>query len=83
MLHWSLGCPTVPVTGSLQVTGTWTAKANGTYDDNTTTTGSITFPLDAPWLSITSVKVECSRISSLFVALGWAPSTMAIFLVTE
>src|SRR5450755_1519290 len=27
------------VTGSLQVSGTWSAKADGTYTDNTTTTG--------------------------------------------
>ena len=41
----SLGCTTVPVTGSLHVTGTWTANSDGTYTDNTVTTGSITFPL--------------------------------------
>ena len=41
----SLGCKTVPVTGSLHVTGTWTANGDGTYTDNTVTTGSITFPL--------------------------------------
>jgi hypothetical protein len=32
----SLGCKTVPVTGSLDVSGTWTANGNGTYTDNTT-----------------------------------------------
>ena len=35
----SLGCTTVPVTGSLHVTGTWTANSDGTYTDNTVTTG--------------------------------------------
>ena len=30
---------TVPVTGSLQVTGTWIANSDGTYTDNTVTTG--------------------------------------------
>ena len=73
-----LGCSTVPVTGSLQVTGTWTANANGTYRDNTTTTGSITFPLDDSCLTISSVKVECSKISVVFTALGWATSTCSI-----
>ena len=43
----SLGCPTVPVNGSLQTTGTFVANADGTYSDNTTTTGSVTFPLAA------------------------------------
>ena len=53
----SLGCKTVPVTGSLQVTGTWTANSNGTYTDNTVTTGSVTFPLAAACLSVSSVNV--------------------------
>src|SRR4051794_18371431 len=35
----SLGCPTVPVSGSLSVTGTFVANSDGTYTDNTTTTG--------------------------------------------
>ena len=37
------GCPSGPVTGSLQVVGTWTANANGTYTDSTVTSG------DEPW----------------------------------
>jgi hypothetical protein len=74
----SLGCRTVPVTGALQVSGTWIAKANGTYQDNTRTTGSMTFPLDAACLSISSVLVECSKVSSIFMVLGWATSTCAI-----
>ena len=41
----SLGCPSVPVTGSLNVTGTFVARADGTYADNTNTSGSVTFPL--------------------------------------
>jgi hypothetical protein len=74
----SLGCRTVPVTGSLQVTGTWVAKANGDYLDNTVTTGSMEFPLDATCLSISSVMVECSQMSALFTAFGWATSTCSI-----
>jgi len=77
-LSWaSLGCATVPVTGSLQVSGTWTAKANGTYVDNTITTGSITFPLEDKCLSISSVLVDCSKITSIFKALGWSTSSCA------
>jgi hypothetical protein len=67
----SLGCPTVPVTGSLQVTGTWTANADGSYTDETTTTGSITFPAAASCLSVSSVPVDCSKISGTITALGW------------
>jgi hypothetical protein len=66
-----MGCSTVPVVGSLQVTGTWTAKANGTYTDNTTTKGSITFPLSPACLTVSSVQVECSRMGGVFQAQGW------------
>jgi hypothetical protein len=70
-----IGCPTVPVVGSLRVTGTWTAKANGTYTDNTTTTGSITFPLSAACRTVSSVNVECSRMGGVVTALGWDAAT--------
>ncbi len=71
----SLGCTTVPATGSLQTTGSLVADGNGTYTDNTTTTGTVTFPLAPSCLSISSVDVECSRVGSIFSALGWTTST--------
>src|SRR4051812_49023030 len=37
------GCPSAPVTGTLAVTGTFTANADGTYSDNTITTGQERF----------------------------------------
>ena len=73
----SLGCTTVPVTGSLHVTGTWTANSNGTYTDNTVTTGSITFPLAPACLSVSSVNVACAKAAGAFTALGWASATCA------
>jgi hypothetical protein len=71
----SLGCPTVPVTGSLQATGTFTANADGTYRDNTTTTGSVTLTLGPACLSVSSVAVGCDRIGAIFEAAGWATAT--------
>jgi hypothetical protein len=71
----SLGCPTVPVTGSLQVTGTWTAKSDGTYTDATTTTGSFTCPLAPDCLSVSSVDIECSKMGNAFTAVGWKTAT--------
>ena len=68
----SLGCKTVPVSGSLHVTGTWTAKSDGTYVDNSVTTGSITFPLAASCLSVSSVNVACDKAAGAITALGWA-----------
>jgi hypothetical protein len=71
----SLGCKTVPATGSLHVTGSWTAKADGTYADNTVTTGSITFPLAPACLSVSSVNVSCDKAAGAISALGWASVT--------
>jgi hypothetical protein len=70
-----VGCKTVPVTGSLHVDGTWTANGNGTYTDNTTTKGSITFPLSDSCLTVSSTPVECSKIASGFTAVGWKTAT--------
>jgi hypothetical protein len=67
----SLGCKTVPVSGSLQVAGTWTANSDGTYVDDTVTTGSITFPLDSSCLSVSSVAVSCMKAAGAITALGW------------
>jgi hypothetical protein len=71
----SLGCKTVPVTGSLKTTGTFVATADGKFVDNTTTTGSATFPLAPGCLSISSVEGTCDRIGSIFQALGWTTSS--------
>ncbi|HYP77708.1 MAG TPA: arabinofuranosidase catalytic domain-containing protein [Polyangiaceae bacterium] len=71
----SLACPTVPVTGSVSTTGSFTANADGTYTDNTRTTGSATFPLAASCLSVSSVPVACAKTSDLFKVLGWTTST--------
>jgi hypothetical protein len=73
----SLGCKTVPATGSLRVTGSWVANANGSYTDNTKTTGSIAFPVDDSCLSISSVAVACPKLQSAFTAMGWKTVTCA------
>lgn len=67
----SLGCASVPVNGSLQTTGTFVANADGSYVDDTTTTGSLTMTLAAGCLSVSSVAVGCDRIGSVFTAAGW------------
>jgi hypothetical protein len=67
----SLGCKTVPVNGALQTTGSFVANANGTYTDNTTTTGSVTVPLSPSCLTISSVAVACEKVSGTLAALGW------------
>lgn len=67
----SLGCRTVPVVGSLQTTGSIVFNDDGTYVDNTTTTGSVSFPLEPSCLSVSSVSVTCDRAANIFVSVGW------------
>ncbi len=71
----SLGCGTVPATGSLQTSGTLLLDANGTYTDNTTTTGSVSFPLGSSCLAISGVDVECTRVGDIFASVGWKTSS--------
>jgi hypothetical protein len=66
MSVFGLGCAPAPVTGSLRVTGTWIAKSNGTYADNTTTTGSETFTLAASCLQISGTTITCDGVGVLF-----------------
>src|SRR5690606_27883683 len=73
----SLGCPTVPVIGTLSTTGSITLNADGTYTDNTHTTGAASFPLDPSCLSVSSVDVTCEEIGSIFTAVGWTTSVCA------
>jgi hypothetical protein len=70
----SLGCATVPVTGSLTTKGSYTVNPDGSYVDATTTTGSVTFPLSPACLTISSVAVSCEKAAGIFTALGWATS---------
>ncbi|HVY41176.1 MAG TPA: arabinofuranosidase catalytic domain-containing protein [Polyangia bacterium] len=74
----SLGCKTVPVNGTLHVTGSWSAKPDGTYADNTVTTGTMTFPLAANCLSVSSVNVPCDKAAGSLQALGWESVTCSV-----
>ena len=71
----SLGCKTIPVSGSLKVSGSWTANSDGTYVDDTVTMGSITFPLASSCLSVSSVDVSCMKAAGAISALGWGNVT--------
>ncbi len=73
---YGLGCPSASVTGSLSVTGTWTANANGTYSDDTTTSGSEQLTLGASCLVVSSTPVSCSGMGSyLMSSLGYSSVT--------
>ena len=67
-----LNCAPAPITGSLQVTGTWTANADGTYTDDTTTTGTETFELAPACLMLSGTTTTCDGISGPLQGLGFA-----------
>ena len=69
--YLSLGCSKIPVTGTLTTSGTFTANADGTYIDNTTTTGSANFSLGDDCLTVSSVPVTCEKAADAFAPLGW------------
>jgi hypothetical protein len=66
-----LGCSSALVTGSLDVTGTWTAKSNGTYSDNTTTSGTEQLTLPASCLNVSGTTVACAQISEVLQVFGY------------
>ena len=50
-------CVNVTLTGSVDVTGTWTANANGTYTDATSTMGTVTMELPAGCLRLSGTTI--------------------------
>jgi hypothetical protein len=66
------GCSSAQVTGSLQVSGTWSAKSDGTYTDNTTTTGNEQLALVAACLSFSGTTITCDGVSEVLQALGYS-----------
>ncbi|MBN1653522.1 MAG: hypothetical protein JXA30_07070 [Deltaproteobacteria bacterium] len=67
-----LGCASGSITGTLQVTGTWTLHSDGTYLDETTTSGNVQLELPAECLTATGTITTCDRLSGRFQALGYA-----------
>jgi hypothetical protein len=68
----SFGCPSAPITGSLQVTGTLTANGDGTYVDSTTTSGTEQLTLAAACLVISSTPIACDQAARALETLGYA-----------
>jgi hypothetical protein len=69
------GCPSAPVTGFLEVTGTFTANADGTYSDATITSGSEQFTLGPACLVISSTPVTCDGAANIIKTLGYSALT--------
>jgi hypothetical protein len=77
MAGFGLGCTAAPVTGQLQVTGTWTAKADGTFTDETTTSGQSQIELPPECLTVSGTVTTCDRVGGALLALGYASVTCA------
>jgi hypothetical protein len=76
MSSLGIGCTSASVTGSLQVTGTWTANSDGTYSDNTTTSGDEQLTLPAACLTVSGTTTTCDALSrSALPSLGYASGT--------
>ena len=68
-------CKSTPVTGTVRVTGTFTAKADGTYTDETMTTGEETLDLPKTCLTLSGTATTCKRIGGPLTSVGWSAVT--------
>jgi hypothetical protein len=68
-------CTNVTASGSLNVSGTWTANADGTYTDGTTTSGTVQIGLVAGCLRLSGTMVTCDGISRPMEGLGFSTVT--------
>jgi hypothetical protein len=73
----SFSCTSVPIAGSLQVTGTLTLNADGTYSDATTTSGTERLTLAASCLVISSTPIGCDQAANALGNLGYASVSCA------
>ena len=65
-------CVGPTIDASLDVTGTWTANANGTYDDKTTTKGTGQINLPAGCLHLSGTTTSCAKLSSPLSGIGFS-----------
>jgi hypothetical protein len=72
-----LGCSSAPVTGSRSVAGTFIANGDGTYFDQTTTSGEDQIALAPACLQISGTVVRCEQIAPVFQSYGYDSVTCA------
>jgi len=60
-----LSCPSAGITGSYQVTGTWSADSSGGYVDDTMTTGTEQIQFPSACLDLSGVRIACDALASL------------------
>lgn len=70
-----LGCGAAPTTGSLEVTGTWSASSDGLVVDNTHTSGDSTFDMPMECTNTpTSPLVRCPSLNDVLAPVLGAAS---------
>jgi hypothetical protein len=66
-----LGCAAAGVRGSRSVAGNFIANADGTYVDQTVTSGEEIIDLPEACLSISGTLVTCDRVGPVFESFGY------------
>jgi len=69
---FGLGCETAPITGVLQVTGSWGARAGQTISDDTVTFGTEEFTVPDACLEVSGTLVRCEQLGPAFASMGYA-----------
>lgn len=77
MSGFGLGCTAAPVMGRLEVSGTLTANADGSFADTTTTSGESQIELPASCLNVSGTVTSCDRLDGALQALGYSTVTCA------
>jgi hypothetical protein len=65
-----IGCNSASTNGTLEVTGTWTANDDGTYQDDTTTRGEVQVELASECLEVAGTPITCDRLPGPLAAFG-------------
>ena len=64
-------CTSATISGTLSVTGKFTANANGTYKDETMTTGNVQLELAKGCLVISGTTIDCKGAANAVEAAGY------------
>ncbi len=67
--YLGLACLTAKITGSIEVTGTFTVTAEGRFTDKTVAKGADAWELEAKCLDLSGTKVGCESIGATFTGM--------------
>jgi len=73
--NWGLGCKSLPVLGTLAVTGSFSVSSAGALVDATRTTGAFELDFDTSCLNVSGVRISCEALEGLVLAFGYQSAT--------